>query len=159
MAATPATIVLDAAGVRYRVHSYHHDPAAASYGQEAASALGIDPLRMFKTLVVELTATPLRLAVAMVPVAGTLNLKACGQVFGLKRVSMAQAGQVTRSTGYVLGGVSPLGQRTPLPTVIDETCQLWDTVFVSAGRRGLDVELAPADLIRLTAAQVVDIAS
>lgn len=158
MAATPATIALDAAAVSYRLHSYHHDPATTSYGQEAATALGIDPLRMFKTLVVELSATPLRLAVAMVPVAGTLNLKACGQAFGVKRVSMAPAAQVTRSTGYVLGGVSPLGQRNALPTVIDETCQLWPTIFVSAGRRGLDVELDPADLIRLTAAQVADIA-
>ncbi|HML51280.1 MAG TPA: Cys-tRNA(Pro) deacylase [Propionicimonas sp.] len=159
MAATPATIALDAAAVRYRLHSYHHDPAATSFGQEAATALGIDPLRMFKTLVVELSATPLRLAVAMVPVAGTLNLKACGQAFGVKRVSMAQPTHVTRSTGYVLGGVSPLGQRSTLPTVIDETCQLWDTIFVSAGRRGLDVELDPADLIRVTAAQVADIAT
>ena len=145
--------------MRYRLHSYHHDPAATSFGQEAASALGIDPLRMFKTLVVELSAKPLRLAVALVPVAGTLNLKACGQAFGVKRVSMAQATHVTRSTGYVLGGVSPLGQRSTLPTVIDETCQLWDTIFVSAGRRGLDVELDPADLIRVTAAQVADIAT
>lgn len=159
MSATPATLALDAAAVAYQLHSYHHDPAAPSYGQEAAAALGIDPLRMFKTLVVELSATPLRLAVAMVPVAGTLNLKACGQVFGVKRVAMAQASHVTRSTGYVLGGVSPLGQRSALPTAIDETCQLWDTIFVSAGRRGLDVELDPADLIRLTAAQVADIAS
>lgn len=159
MAATPATIALDAAGVHYRLHGYHHDPAATSFGQEAATALGIDPLRMFKTLVVEMSATPLRLAVAMVPVAGTLNLKACGQALGVKRVNMAQAAHVTRSTGYVLGGVSPLGQRSVLPAVIDETCQLWETIYVSAGRRGLDVELDPHDLIRLTAAMVADIAS
>ena len=158
MSATPATAALDAAGIDYRLRSYQHDPNATSYGQEAAEALGIDPLRMFKTLVVELETTPRRLGVAMVPVAGKLNLKACAHAFGVKKVAMAPAVQVTRSTGYVLGGVSPLGQRTPLAAVIDETCELWDTIVVSAGRRGLDVELAPADLIRLTAARVADIA-
>ncbi len=158
MSATPATAALDLAQVSYRLHSYHHDPHVVGYGQEAATALGIDPLRMFKTLVVELETTPGRLAVAMVPVAGKLNLKSCAQVFGVKRVLLAPAAQVTRSTGYVLGGVSPLGQRTRLATVIDETCQLWDTIFVSAGRRGLDVEVSPTELIRLTEAQVGDIA-
>lgn len=158
MSATPATAALDAAQVAYRLHSYHHDPQATSYGQEAASALGIDPLRMFKTLVVELETTPHRLGVAMVPVAGMLNLKACAQAFGVKKVAMAPAAQVTRSTGYVLGGVSPLGQRSTLAAVIDETCELWPTIFVSAGRRGLDVEVSPADLIRLTDARLGDIA-
>lgn len=158
MAATPATAALDAAGVPYRLHSYQHDPQATSYGQEAATALGIDPLRMFKTLVVEVDDTAHRLGVAMVPVAGRLNLKACAQAFGVKKVALAPAAQVTRSTGYVLGGVSPLGQRTPLAAVIDETCELWDTIFVSAGRRGLDVELDPAQLLRLTEATVADIA-
>lgn len=158
MSATPATAVLDAAQVSYRLHSYHHDPQVVGYGQEAATALGIDPMRMFKTLVVECDGTPHRLAVAMVPVAGKVNLKACAQLFGVKRVLLAPAAQVTRSTGYVLGGVSPLGQRTRLDTAIDETCQLWDTIVVSAGRRGLDIELSPTDLIRLTEAQVGDIA-
>ena len=158
MSATPATAVLDAAEVSYRLHSYHHDPQVASYGQEAATALGIDPLRMFKTLVIELEATPRRLAVALVPVAGKLDLKSCAQLFGVKRASLAAAAQATRSTGYVLGGVSPLGQRTRLDTAIDETCELWDTIFVSAGRRGLDVELSPLALIELTGALVGDIA-
>lgn len=158
MAATPATAALDAAGVSYQLHSYAHDPATTSYGAEAAAALGIDPDRMFKTLVIDLGSTRPELAVAVVPVSGQLGLKQFAATLGAKRAVLAEAGLVTRTTGYVLGGVSPLGQKVALPTVIDETAELWDTVFVSAGRRGLDVELAPADLARLTGAHFADVA-
>jgi Cys-tRNA(Pro)/Cys-tRNA(Cys) deacylase len=158
MAATPATAALDAAGMNYHVHAYAHDPAVTSYGAEAAAALGIDPDRMFKTLVIDLGSTRPELAVAVVPVSGQLGLKQFAAALGAKRAVLAEAGLVTRTTGYVLGGVSPLGQKVALPTLIDETAELWDTIFVSAGRRGLDVELAPADLARLTRAQFADIA-
>ena len=158
MAATPATQALDAAGIAYRLHPYAHDPASSSYGEEAASALGVDPLRIFKTLVVDLGQARPDLAVAVVPVASQLSLKHAAAALGGKRAVMADKALVARSTGYVLGGVSPLGQRTPLPTVIDETAQLWDTVYVSAGRRGLQVELAPADLARVTGGRFADLA-
>ncbi len=158
MAATPATAALEAAGVSYQLHSYDHDPAVTSYGLEAAHALGIDPDRMFKTLVIDLGSTRPELAVAVVPVSGQLGLKQFAAALGAKRAVLAEAGLVTRTTGYILGGVSPLGQKVALPTLIDETAELWDAIFVSAGRRGLDVELAPADLARLTQARFADIA-
>jgi Cys-tRNA(Pro)/Cys-tRNA(Cys) deacylase len=158
MAATPATAALDAAGHVYRLHSYHHDPANTNYGAEAAAALGIDPLQMFKTLVIDIGQAKADLAVAVVPVAGQLGLKQFAQAIGAKRAVLADPALVARSTGYVLGGVSPLGQKVALPTLIDETALLWETVFVSAGRRGLDVELAPSDLAALTQASFVDIA-
>jgi Cys-tRNA(Pro)/Cys-tRNA(Cys) deacylase len=158
MAATPATAALDAAGVSYQVHAYAHDPAVTNYGAEAAAALRIDPDRMFKTLVIDLGSTRPELAVAVVPVSGQLGLKQFAAALGAKRAVLAEAGLVTRTTGYVLGGVSPLGQKVALPTLIDETAELWDTIFVSAGRRGLDVELAPTDLARLTQARFADIA-
>lgn len=159
MAATPATQVLDAAGVGYRLHPYAHDPATTRYGEEAASALGLDPLRVFKTLVIDLGQTRPELAVAVVPVAGQLSLKHAAEALGGKRAVLADKALVARTTGYVLGGVSPLGQKVALPTVVDETAELWDTILVSAGRRGLQVELAPHDLVRLTSALVADIAN
>lgn len=158
MASTPAAVVLDAAQVSYRLHTYQHDPANTNYGAEAAAALGIDPLRMFKTLVVDLGTSRPELAVAVVPVAGQLSLKQFAQVMGAKRASLADPALVARSTGYVLGGVSPLGQKVALPTLIDESAQLWETIFVSGGRRGVDVELSPDDLARLTKAAFADIA-
>ncbi|PKQ32710.1 MAG: Cys-tRNA(Pro) deacylase [Actinobacteria bacterium HGW-Actinobacteria-2] len=158
MAATPATAVLDAAGVSYRLHSYDHDPANTNYGAEASAALGIDPDQMFKTLVIDIGATRSELAVAVVPVSGQLGLKQFAAELGAKRAALAEAGLVTRTTGYILGGVSPLGQKVALPTLIDETAELWDTIFVSAGRRGMDIELAPADLARLTGARFADLA-
>jgi Cys-tRNA(Pro)/Cys-tRNA(Cys) deacylase len=144
---TPATAVLAAAGVPFTLHPYSHDPSAASYGLEAAAALGIDPARVFKTLMVEIDG---RLAVGVVPVSGSLDLKALAAALGGKKAAMANPAAAERRTGYVLGGISPLGQRQPSPTVIDESALACNTILVSGGRRGLDIELAPGDLIRLT---------
>jgi Cys-tRNA(Pro)/Cys-tRNA(Cys) deacylase len=131
------------------VHPYRHDPSAASYGTEAAEALGMDPARVFKTLMVEVEG---RLAVGVVPVSGTLDLKAFAAALGSKKAAMADPAAAERRTGYVLGGISPLGQRQSSSTVIDSSARAFETMLVSGGKRGLDLELAPADLIRLTAA-------
>ncbi len=158
MSATPATRALDAAGVPYTLRPYHHDPDTTGYGDEAAAALGVDPRRIFKTLLVDLTSGSAELAVAVVPVAGHLGLKQFAAAVGAKKASLTDKALVARSTGYVLGGVSPLGQRNRLPTVIDETAQLWDSICVSAGKRGLQLEVAPADLKAVTGAEFADIA-
>ncbi|MFJ4679368.1 Cys-tRNA(Pro) deacylase [Kitasatospora sp. NPDC088783] len=152
---TPATVALDTAGVPFTVHEYAHDPAAASYGAEAAEAMGVSPGRVFKTLLAETDGT---LAVAVVPVSGRLDLKALAAALGAKRAAMADPAAAERSTGYVVGGISPLGQRRRLRTVIDSGVLAHPTVFVSAGRRGTEVELAPADLVRLTDALTAPIA-
>jgi Cys-tRNA(Pro)/Cys-tRNA(Cys) deacylase len=131
------------------LHQYTHDPAAASYGTEAAEALGTAPEKVFKTLMVEVEG---RLAVGVVPVSGNLDLKAFAAALGAKKAAMADPAAAERRTGYVLGGISPLGQRQSSPTVIDGSALAFDTVLVSGGKRGLDIELAPADLIRLTSA-------
>jgi Cys-tRNA(Pro)/Cys-tRNA(Cys) deacylase len=146
---TPATAVLAAAGVSFNLHPYTHDPAAPSYGMEAAEVLGIDPARVFKTLMVEVDG---KLAVGVVPVSGSLDLKAIAAALGSKKAAMADPAAAERRTGYVLGGISPLGQRQPSPTVIDETALTLDTILVSGGRRGLDIELDPRELVRLTKA-------
>lgn len=151
---TPATVALSGAGVDFTVHTYAHDPAAASYGQEAAEALGVDPGQVFKTLVADIDGT---LTVAVVPVSGSLDLKSLAAAVGGKRAAMADPAAAERTTGYVRGGISPLGQRKQLPTVIDSSAKDHATVCVSAGRRGLEIELAPADLIRLTKAHTADI--
>jgi Cys-tRNA(Pro)/Cys-tRNA(Cys) deacylase len=151
---TPATALLSTEGVEFTVHTYDHDPTAASYGREAADAMGIDPERVFKTLVADVDG---ELTVAVVPVSGSLDMKALATAAGGKKAAMADPAAVTRTTGYVLGGVSPLGQRKQLPTVIDETALLFDTMFVSAGKRGMEVELAPDELVRLTGAVVAEI--
>lgn len=152
---TPATAALAAAGVPFTLHPYSHDPAAESYGMEAAEVLGIDPSRVFKTLMVEIDG---RLAVGIVPVSGTLDLKAIAASLGSKKAAMADPKAAERRTGYVLGGISPLGQRQSSPTVLDESALGFPTVLVSGGRRGLDIELAPADLARLTNARIAPIA-
>lgn len=152
---TPAVDALTAAGIPFTVHEYGHDPTVKTYGLEAASALGLDPDQVFKTLLVTADGTQ---AVAIVPVSCTLSLKAVGAALGRKRVEMCDPTLAQRVTGYVLGGISPFGQRKSLPTVVDETCELYDTVYVSGGRRGLDLGVAPGDLIRLLAATVADIA-
>ncbi|MFF4649045.1 Cys-tRNA(Pro) deacylase [Streptomyces sp. NPDC001380] len=146
---TPATVALEAAGVPFTVHAYVHDPAAASYGGEAAEALGTAPERVLKTLVAEVDGA---LAVGVVPVAGQLDLKALAAALGGRRAAMADPAAAERATGYVRGGISPLGQRRRLPTVVDAGALGHATVYVSAGRRGLEVELAPQDLVALTGA-------
>ncbi|MFB7948787.1 Cys-tRNA(Pro) deacylase [Kitasatospora phosalacinea] len=152
---TPATVALDTAGVPFTVHEYAHDPAAASYGAEAAEAMGVSPDRVFKTLLAEADGA---LAVAVVPVSGQLDLKALAAALGAKRATMADPAAAERSTGYVVGGISPLGQRRKLRTVVDSGALAHPTVFVSAGKRGTEVELAPADLVRLTAALTAPVA-
>jgi Cys-tRNA(Pro)/Cys-tRNA(Cys) deacylase len=155
MASTPATAQLKASGVRFTPHEYEHDPAASSFGMEAATALGLDPDRVFKTLLADVDG---RLVVGVVPVTGKLDLKALAAAVGGKKSSMADPAVAERKTGYVVGGISPFGQKVRHPTVIDETAELFDTVFVSGGRRGFDIEVAPADLIAVTGAVVADIA-
>ncbi|MFI9149067.1 Cys-tRNA(Pro) deacylase [Streptomyces sp. NPDC053367] len=148
---TPATVALTAAGVEYTVHSYEHDPSHPSYGEEAAEAMGVSPDRVFKTLVADVDGS---LTVAVVPVAGSLDLKALASALGGKKAVMADPALAERTTGYVRGGISPLGQRKKLPTVLDESASSHATICVSAGRRGLEVELAPGDLVSLTGAVV-----
>jgi Cys-tRNA(Pro)/Cys-tRNA(Cys) deacylase len=153
--ATPATVLLEKRKVTHRVHAYRHDPRAESYGAEAATALGIEPARCFKTLVAAVDGA---LAVAVVPVTGSLDLKALAAAVGGKRAAMADPVLAERTTGYVRGGISPLGQRKRLPTVVDASATTFATVYVSAGRRGLEIEVAPADLVRLTGATVAPVA-
>ncbi|GAB3484914.1 Cys-tRNA(Pro) deacylase [Amycolatopsis cihanbeyliensis] len=153
---TPATALLAQQQVWHALRSYEHDPRQDSYGMEAVEALGLDPERVFKTLVAEVDGT---LTVGVVPVTGQLDLKALAAAVGGKKARMAEMTAAQRATGYVAGGISPLGQRGRLPTVVDATAELFDTVHCSAGRRGLEVELVPADLIRLTAAVVAEIAT
>ncbi|WP_101257681.1 Cys-tRNA(Pro) deacylase [Streptomyces barkulensis] len=152
---TPATVAATRAGVDFTLHSYEHDPAAPSYGEEAAEALGLDPEQVFKTLVADVDGT---LTVAVVPVSGSLDLKALAAAAGGKRAAMADPAAAERATGYVRGGISPLGQRRALPTVVDASAEGHPTVCVSAGRRGLEIELTPADLVKLTGAVTAPIA-
>jgi Cys-tRNA(Pro)/Cys-tRNA(Cys) deacylase len=152
---TPATVALAAAGIRFTAHSYEHDPANRNFGTEAASALGLDPERVFKTLVADVDG---RLVVAIVPVTGRLDLGEIAAAVGGKRASLADPAVAQRKTGYVVGGISPIGQKSRLKTVLDETAELFDTVFVSGGKRGFDLQLAPSDLIAVTAAAVAAIA-
>ncbi|WP_228993237.1 Cys-tRNA(Pro) deacylase [Streptomyces sp. DH8] len=152
---TPATVALTAAGTPFTVHAYEHDPASPSYGEEAAEALGVSPDRVFKTLVADVDG---ELAVAVVPVAGSLDLKALASAVGGKRATMADPAAAERTTGYVRGGISPLGQRRRLRTVLDSSARAHATICVSAGRRGLEVELAATDLAELTGAVFAEIA-
>ncbi|MGX1370711.1 Cys-tRNA(Pro)/Cys-tRNA(Cys) deacylase [Streptomyces canus] len=154
-AGTPATVALTSAGVSFTVHAYDHDPSHPSYGEEAAEAMGVSPDRVFKTLVADVDGT---LTVAVVPVAGSLDLKALAMAAGGKRAAMADPTLAERTTGYVRGGISPLGQRKKLPTVLDASASAHETICVSAGRRGLEVELAPKDLADLTDAILAPIA-
>jgi Cys-tRNA(Pro)/Cys-tRNA(Cys) deacylase len=152
---TPATAALTRAGIEFVVHDYEHDPAAPSFGLEAAEALGVEPDRVFKTL---LAGADGRLVVGIVPVAGHLDLKALAAAVGAKRAAMADPRDAERATGYVVGGISPVGQKRPHPTVLDESALAHRTVFVSGGRRGLDVELAPGDLLSVTGGTTAAIA-
>jgi Cys-tRNA(Pro)/Cys-tRNA(Cys) deacylase len=145
---TPAITALKKAKVPYRLHAYQHDAGAASYGGEAAQKLDIEPERVFKTLVAETDGNTF--VVGIVPVAHQLDLKLLAQALGTKKAAMAQAQDAEKMTGYVLGGISPLGQKRKLTTVIDASATGFATIFVSAGRRGLEIELAPHDLCALT---------
>lgn len=155
MAGTPATIALTAAGIAFTIHEYEHDASERKYGAEAARELQLDPERVFKTL---LTLVDDELCVAVVPVSGTLDMKALAAARGARKAEMAPVDLAQRSTGYLIGGISPIGQRRALPTVVDETIVLFDTVFVSGGKRGLDLGLAPNDLITVTGAMTAAIA-
>ena len=152
---TPATVALTRAGIAFTLHEYHHDPRAESYGLEAAEALGVELGRVFKTLMSSVDGV---LIVGIVPVSGQLNLKSLAKAVGGSKAAMADLAAAERATGYVAGGISPLGQRRPLPTVVDASALDHDTIHVSAGRRGLELELAPADLVELTGARVAPIA-
>ncbi|TYK47825.1 Cys-tRNA(Pro) deacylase [Actinomadura decatromicini] len=152
---TPATVAAAKAKIEFTLHPYEVDPDAESYGEAAAEALGISPDRIFKTLLAEVDG---RLTVGVVPVSATLDLKALAAAAGGKKARMAEPKDAERATGYVVGGISPLGQRRRLPTVVDESASGLATVYVSAGRRGLQIELVPADLVRLTGAAVAAIA-
>ncbi|MFF7184593.1 Cys-tRNA(Pro) deacylase [Streptomyces sp. NPDC008222] len=151
---TPATVALTAAGVNFTVHSYDHDPSHPSYGEEAAEATGVSPDRVFKTLVADVDGA---LVVGVVPVAGSLDLKALAAAVGGKRAAMADPALAERTTGYVRGGISPLGQRKKLRTVLDASASSHATICVSAGRRGLEVEVSPEDLAALTDATLAPI--
>ncbi|WP_231737719.1 aminoacyl-tRNA deacylase [Mycobacterium sp. IS-1742] len=157
-AATPAIAALVSDGAPHAVLQYRHDPRAGSYGDEAVAELaatGVDAQQVFKTLVI---AVPKGLAVAVLPVPAKLSLKAAAAALGESKATMAERAAAERSTGYVLGGISPLGQRKRLPTVIDASALQWDRVLCSAGKRGLEIAVAPADLVRLTGAVTADIA-
>ena len=152
---TPATVAAGRAGIEFTLHPYEPGGGEESYGEAAADALGVSHDRLFKTLVAEVDGN---LTVAVVPVSATLDLKALAGAAGGKRAAMADPARAERVTGYVRGGISPLGQRKRLPTVVDSSASGFPTIYVSAGRRGLQVELAPADLVRLTGAATAGIA-
>ncbi|CAN5210893.1 Cys-tRNA(Pro) deacylase [soil metagenome] len=157
-AATPAIATLVAAGISHQVLQYQHDPRSQAYGEEAVAELaaltGVSPEQIFKTLVV---AIPAGLAVAVLPVPAKLSLKAVAAALGAPKATMADPAAAQRSTGYVLGGISPLGQRKALPTVVDASALGWDQMLCSAGKRGLEIALAPADLIAMTQAVTADV--
>ena len=157
---TPAIRQLKKLNIAYTLHQYQHDANAASYGEEAAEKLNIKAAQVFKTLVINIDNNAKNtnsLAVAIVPVTHQLNLKACAKALGVKKIQMAEAKQVTASTGYVLGGVSPIGQKKRLNTVIDTSAESFATIFVSGGKRGLEIEIAMVDLIKVTSAKVAHI--
>ncbi len=149
---TPAILAAKKAGITHKVHEYEHKASCTNFGEEAAEALDLDPEKVFKTLLVCLNGDTRKLAVAIVPVSGMLDLKACAKAFKAKKAEMADPAQAEKATGYVVGGVSPLGQKKRLPAVIDQTAKNYKTINVSAGRRGLEIELSPEDLALLNGA-------
>lgn len=153
---TPAIRALERAGIDFALLEYAHDPAAPAYGEEAARALGLSPQSVFKTLLTSLDGKGL--AVAIVPVSGSLDLKALARAAGAKKAALAEAAAAERATGYVVGGISPLGQKQRLATFIDASAERLERIHISAGRRGLEIALAPGDLQRLTAAHLVPLA-
>jgi Cys-tRNA(Pro)/Cys-tRNA(Cys) deacylase len=152
---TPATALLAKQRITHTVHAYEHDPRRAGYGQEASDALGVAPERVFKTLVAQVDGA---LTVGVVPVGSRLDLKALAAAAGGRKAAMADPADAERATGYVLGGISPLGQRKRLPVVIDSSALTFGTIFCSGGRRGLEIEIAPGDLVRAVRATVAVIA-
>ena len=158
---TPAIVALTNAGASFEVHEFEHDPAERNYGLAAAAALGVEPERVFKTLVAEVVDSTGRTthAVGIVPVTDLLSLRELAAVLGAKRAEMCDPTVAQRLTGYVVGGISPFGQKRLLPTVLDETCVLFDTIFVSGGKRGLDLELDPQVLVDVVGAQIAPIAA
>ncbi|MBF4587197.1 Cys-tRNA(Pro) deacylase [Curtobacterium sp. VKM Ac-2887] len=146
---TPATVALDRAGVSYTPHVYDHHESATNFGEEAAAALGLREEQVFKTLVVSVDGA---LAVAIVPVANRLDLKAIAAAVGGKKATLADPALAEKRTGYIVGGISPVGQKSRIRTVLDESALAYDSIFVSGGRRGFDIEVAPADLARVTEA-------
>ena len=153
---TPATATLTRLKIAFTLHPYEHDPRAEAFGDEAAAALGVEPTRIFKTLIATVDGA---LTCGVVPVAARLDLKALALAVGGKRGALAEPAAAARATGYVVGGISPIGQRSRLPVVIDTSAEQFDTVFVSAGKRGLQVELAPAELARAANAQFAPISA
>jgi len=153
---TPATALLAKRKIPFTLHPYEHDPRSQAYGDEAAAALGIDPARIFKTLIASVDG---KLACAVVPVAARLDLKAFAAALGGKRAELADPAAAARATGYVVGGISPIGQKSRLPVVVDASAEGFDTVYVSAGKRGLQAELAPADLLAAAGATLAPIAA
>ncbi len=153
---TPATALLTKLQIAHTLHPYEHDSRAQAYGEEAAAALDVDPARMFKTLIATVDG---KLACAVVPVAARLDLKRFAAALGGKRAELAEPAAAARATGYVVGGISPIGQKARLRVVVDESAQAFPTVYVSAGKRGLQVQLAPADLLRAADASLAPIAS
>jgi Cys-tRNA(Pro)/Cys-tRNA(Cys) deacylase len=152
---TPATVVLTRAGIAFTAHAYEHDPAAPSYGLEAAAALGLDPREVFKTLMAMVDGRPV---IAILPVDRTLDLKALAAATGGRKADMAEPATAQRLTGYVVGGISPIGQKRALTTVIDDSAQALRQMYVSGGQRGFDIGLSPADLMHVTGATFAAIA-
>jgi Cys-tRNA(Pro)/Cys-tRNA(Cys) deacylase len=152
---TPATVVLTKASIPFTIHQYDHDPRSGSYGLEAAAALGLDPALVFKTLIATVDGTP---AVAIVPVTGSLDLKQLATALAGRRADLADAALAQRLTGYVLGGISPIGQRKALITILDDSAEALPTIYVSGGRRGLDIGIAPQDLLAITGGRCAAIA-
>jgi Cys-tRNA(Pro)/Cys-tRNA(Cys) deacylase len=152
---TPAVNIAKKANIDYTLHSYTHDPASASYGEEASEKLGISSDRVFKTLVAQIDGR--ELVVAVIPVSFMLSMKQIAKAVGGKKAQMAVGSDVERSSGYILGGVSPLGQKKRLRTFIDETAENFSTIYVSAGRRGLEIELSPIDLKTVCSAEFYDL--
>ncbi len=157
---TPAIDLLNQHSIDYKIHQYRHTPSIESYGDEAARELGVDPQQLFKTLIVEAKlSSGSILVVGIVPVSSSLDLKSLAKAISAKKALMADKQKAQLSSGYILGGVSPLAQKRPLKTIIDTSAKRFESIFVSAGKRGLDIELAAADLADLTNASFADIAT